>query len=85
MLNKMRTAWLWPVYGDGDEVVFHYAPTRAHRHVHAFLGAFRGTLLTDGYEGYAAYAAQRPEEVIHAQCWSHTRSVVEAFWRWCDV
>ena len=71
--GKMRTGWLWPVYGDSDEVVFHYAPSRAHRHVHAFLGEFCGTLLTDGYEAYAAYAGQRPGEVLHAQCWSRTR------------
>ena len=71
--GKMRTGWLWPVYGDADEVVFHYAPSRAHRHVHDFLGHFRGTLLSDGYEAYAAYAAQRPDEVTHALCWSHTR------------
>ena len=71
--GKMRTGWLWPVYGDHDEVVFHYAPTRAHRHVHTFLGEFCGTLLSDGYEAYAAYAAQRPGKVTHAQCWSHTR------------
>ena len=45
--GKMRTGWLWPVYGDCDEIVFHYAPSRAHRHVHGFLGEFRGTLLTD--------------------------------------
>ena len=71
--GKMRTGWLWPVYGDSDEIVFHYAPSRAHRHVHAFLGQFRGTLLSDGYEAYAAYAGQRPGEVTHAQCWRHTR------------
>ena len=41
--------------------------------MHGFLGEFRGTLLTDGYEAYAAYAGQRPGEVTHAQCWSHTR------------
>ena len=71
--GKMRTGWLWPVYGDADEVVFHYAPSRAHRHVHAFLGEYCGTLLSDGYDGYSAYAAQRPDEVTHALCWSHTR------------
>ena len=71
--GKMRTGWLWPVYGDRDEVVFHYAPSREHRHVQAFLGAFHGTLLSDGYEGYAAYARTRAGQVIHAQCWSHTR------------
>ena len=73
----MRTGWLWPVYGDCDEVVFHYAPSRAHRHVHAFLGEYRGTLLSDGYEAYAAYAAQRPAQVTHALCWSHTRRYFE--------
>ena len=41
--------------------------------VRSFLGEFRGTLLTDGYEGYAAYAGTRPGQVIHGQCWSHTR------------
>ena len=71
--GKMRTGWLWPVYGDGDEIVFHFAPSREHRHVRSFLGEFRGTLLTDGYEGYAAYAGTRPGQVIHGQCWSHTR------------
>ena len=71
--GKMRTGWLWPVYGDADEVVFHYAPSRAHQHVHAFLGQYCGTLLSDGYDGYSAYAAQRPDEVTHALCWSHTR------------
>ena len=71
--GKMRTGWLWPVYGDAHEVVFHYARSRAHRHVHAFLGEYCGTLLSDGYDGYSAYAAQRPGEVTHALCWSHTR------------
>ena len=59
--------------GDRDEVVFHYAPSREHRHVQAFLGAFHGTLLSDGYDGYATYARSRAGHVIHAQCWSHTR------------
>ena len=75
--GKMRKGWLWPVYGDADEVVFHYAPSRAHRHVHAFLGEYCGKLLSDGYEAYAAYAAQRPGEVTHALCWSHTRRYFE--------
>ena len=75
--GKMRKGWLWPVYGDADEVVFHYAPSRAHRHVHAFLGEYCGKLLSDGYEAYAAYAAQRPGEVTHALFWSHTRRYFE--------
>lgn len=47
--GKMRNAYFWPVFGEDGEIVFHYAPSRAHRHVEAFLGNFRGTLLSDGY------------------------------------
>ena len=56
-------------------------PTRwcctTHRHVHAFLGKYCATLLSDGDDGYCACAAQRPGEVTHALCWSHTRRTVE--------
>ena len=69
--GKMRQAYLWPVYGEADEIVFHYAPTREHRHVDAFLGNFKGTLLSDGYEAYASYAKRHG--AVHAQCWSHCR------------
>ena len=69
--GKMRTAYFWPVYGEADEIVFHYAPSRAHKHVEAFLGDFKGTLLSDGYAAYSAYARQRG--IVHAQCWSHCR------------
>ena len=69
--GQMRTAYFWPVYGEADEIVFHYAPSRAHKHVEAFLGDFKGTLLSDGYAAYAAYARQRG--IVHAQCWSHSR------------
>jgi transposase len=74
--GKMRQAYFWPIYGDADEIVFHYAPSRAHDHVQAFLGDFNGTLLSDGYEAYAAYARKK-EGVTHAQCWSHCRRKFE--------
>ena len=71
--GKMRQAYFWPIYGEDDEVLFHYAPSRAHRHVKMFLGEdFKGTLLSDGYEAYAAYAKQNAQ-VTHAECWSHCR------------
>jgi hypothetical protein len=68
----MRQAYFWPIYGEEGEIVFHYAPSRAHSHVEAFLGAFRGTLLSDGYEAYAAYARHHAG-VTQAGCWSHCR------------
>jgi transposase len=70
--GKMRQGYFWPIYGDDDEIVFHYAPTREHRHVQALLGDFSGTLLSDGYEAYAAYARHNGQ-VTHAQCWAHCR------------
>lgn len=73
--GRMRQAYFWPVYGEDDEIVFHYAPTREHRHVEAFLGDFRGTLLSDGYEAYASYAKRRG--AVNAQCWSHSRRMFE--------
>jgi transposase len=70
--GKMRQAYFWPIYGEAHEMVFLYAPSREHRHVGAFLGEFEGTLLSDGYEAYAAYARAR-DRVIKADCWSHCR------------
>ncbi|MCG8615919.1 MAG: IS66 family transposase, partial [Desulfobacterales bacterium] len=70
--GKLRQGYFWPIYGEDDEIVFHYAPSREHRHVQDFLGDFSGTLLSDGYEAYAAYAKQNAQ-VTHAQCWAHCR------------
>ena len=74
--GKMRQAYLWPVYGDRDEMVFHYTASRAHRHVQDILGDYQGTLLSDGYEAYAAYSRCNAG-VTHAQCWSHARRKFE--------
>ncbi|MDP7639670.1 MAG: IS66 family transposase [Candidatus Hydrogenedentes bacterium] len=71
--GKMRQAYFWPIYGDRNEVVFPYADSRAHSHVEKFLGnEYEGTLLTDGYGAYEAYAERR-EKVTHAACWAHAR------------
>jgi len=74
--GRMRQGYFWPIYGEDDEIVFPFAPTREHRHVEAFLGEFRGTLSSDGYEAYARYAAKRAG-VRHAQCWAHCRRTFE--------
>ena len=70
--GRMRTAFFWPLYGDQDEVAFPYASSRAHGHVEKILGAYSGTLISDGYDAYESYAARR-DEVVHAECWVHTR------------
>ncbi len=76
--GKMRQAYIWPLYGDQDEIVFRYTATRAHRHVSELLGrAFSGTIVSDGYQAYERFA-QACEHVTQAQCWSHTRRYFEA-------
>jgi hypothetical protein len=75
--GKLRQGYLWPIYGEADEIVFGYTPSRAAAHVHDVLGeAFSGTLVSDGYEAYARYARQHAQ-VTHAQCWAHTRRYFE--------
>lgn len=71
--GKMKQCYYWPVLGDRDEVVFHFAPSRAHHHVERFLGDFEGTLVSDGYGAYAAYAETRGAAVRQQNCWTHSR------------
>ena len=75
--GKLRQAYLWPLYGEADEIAFSYTPSRAAAHVREVLGEhFKGVLVSDGYEAYARYAATR-EQVTHAECWAHTRRYFE--------
>jgi transposase len=73
LLEPIVEALYWHVL---QSKVFRYAPSRAHSHVQAFLGDFSGTLLSDGYDAYAAYAKGK-DTVTHAQCWAHTRRAFE--------
>ena len=70
--GQMATGYFWPLYGDQDEVAFHFAPTRAHTVVTELLDGYVGTLVTDGYDAYEKYVA-RTQDVRHAACWIHTR------------
>jgi transposase len=74
--GKLKTTWYWPVYGEDDEIHFTWSTSRGSEHVKAQLGDFSGTLLSDGYRAYDAYARGRPE-VTQAQCWAHTRRYFE--------
>ena len=71
--GRMHTGYYWPIYGDRHEVVFTYSESRARRVIEQILNEqFSGTLLSDGYSAYASYVA-RTSDVVHAQCWAHTR------------
>jgi transposase len=70
--GKMKTGYFWAIYGDRNEVVFPFAESRSGSILERVLGGYRGVLLSDGYVAYEKYVA-KVNEIVHAQCWSHTR------------
>ncbi len=70
--GKMKQAYYWPVYGDQDEVAFPFATSRGHGHAVEILGEYCGTLISDDYKAYEAYAEKR-KKVTRASCWAHVR------------
>jgi transposase len=70
--GKMKTGYFWPVYGDRNEIVFPFSDSRSGAFVQHVLAGYTGVLVSDGYQGYDRFAA-RIHEIVHAQCWSHTR------------
>lgn len=75
--GKLKQGYFWPLYGDADEVCFTFSASRSQQHLWRQLGQFQGTLLSDGYSAYERYA-QKHDDVVHAQCWVHTRRYFEA-------
>jgi transposase len=74
--GKLHRGYLWPIYGDQDEVAFPFSASRGQAVVREALGKFCGVLLTDGYSVYERFA-QKTTAILHAQCWSHTRRQFE--------
>jgi transposase len=70
--GRMRTAYFWPVFGDKNEIVFPFSPSRAVGMVREVLGEYCGVLLSDGYRAYERHVAAI-NGLVHAQCWSHAR------------
>lgn len=70
--KSLGNCYYWVLYGDKDEVVFHFANTRSRDEVESLLkDCFTGTLLSDGYSAYESYA--KKQNLIQAGCWAHTR------------
>ena len=70
--GKMNLAYFWPIYGEHDEVCFTFSKSRGMQHILDQLGAFEGTLVTDGYGAYEKFKKQN-QALTHAQCWAHCR------------
>jgi transposase len=70
--GKTKRAYLF-VYRNAEPqpiVLFDYGPTRAGKHVAAFLGAWKGALMVDDYAGYKTLFAKG---IIELACWAHAR------------
>lgn len=52
-------------------VLYHYAPTRSGEIPKRLLEDFKGALVVDGYEGYAAVCAD--PAITRLGCWAHAR------------
>jgi transposase len=74
--GKLHRGYLWPIYGDQDEIAFPFSASRGQAVVREALEKFCGVLLTDGYSVYERFA-QKTTAILHAQCWAHTRRQFE--------
>jgi len=67
-------AYLWAysagAFEDTMAVVYDFCETRSGSHARAFLGGWKGILLTDDYAGYKQSYAQG---ITEAGCWAHAR------------
>jgi len=70
--GKMKQSYIWPLLGDQEEIVFHFAPSRGRMVIDRLLAGFTGTLVNDGYTAYESYCKAN-EGVVRAQCWVHAR------------
>jgi transposase len=67
-------SYMWVRRGGPPEhpvILFDYDASRSGAVPQRLLADFRGTLQTDGYEGYGAIGAQ--EGIVHAGCLAHAR------------
>lgn len=69
--GKMKKGYYWALFGDNNEVVFIYSPTRSRAVIDKFLENFRGILQSDGYRAYESFC--KVTGVCWAGCWAHTR------------
>lgn len=72
--GSTHRSYLWAyspgAFEDMSAVVYDFCETRAGSHARAFLGGWRGILLTDDYAGYKQSYAQG---ITEAGCWAHAR------------
>ena len=72
--HKMRQGYVWPIFGEHQEVVFKYYASRGAMVLSELLSDFKGVLLSDGFSAYKSYMKSvEANQVQHATCWTHAR------------
>lgn len=66
-------------YGTPPVYIYEYQPTRKADNPRKFLQDFHGTLVTDGYQVYHTLQEERPDDIIVAGCWAHTKR------KWAEI
>ena len=74
--GSMKKGFFWPVFGEENEIYFHFDPSRATSVIYNVLGDYKGQLLSDGYNAYEKYA-NASQQCTRSQCWSHARRAFE--------
>jgi transposase len=92
--GQTKLGYLWTCARPGGDTIFHWHPSRAAQCLEQVIPAdFRGTLQTDGYAAYPAFARQHNERagtaaITLAGCWAHARRALsdarESSPRVCD-
>lgn len=73
--KKMPHGYYWIFYGDKDEAMAVYCPSRSTTELRSILGDFCGKLVTDDYQSYTEYVTERNKtepNIQHGLCWAHT-------------
>jgi transposase len=72
--GKTKLGYLWTYHCPGGDTVFDWQTSRAATCLDKVIPVdFRGTLQTDGYSAYGAFARERGEAITLAGCWAHAR------------
>ena len=76
--HKMKKGYIWPVYGERNEICYHYHRSRGACVLRELIPEFRGVVLSDGHSAYSSYAkglkdASLSPLVEQASCWVHAR------------
>jgi len=72
--GRAQHGYFWTIKRPGGDAVFHWATTRAATVLTKIIPAdFSGTLQSDAYSAYPAFANRHGQAITLAACWAHAR------------